>query len=96
VGAQGQFYLGDLTYGVGKKRASQTAEINFDPQTQEFICLLADVCQTIRLPAKGLTKAALMGELTPLVMWPSYQPLLPFDKAARRESVLRQLLTDTT
>jgi hypothetical protein len=95
VGAQGQFYLGDLTYGVGKKWANQTSEIKFDPPTQEFICLSADAGRTIRLPAKGLTKAALMGELTPLVMLPSYQPLLPFDPAAWRESVLRQMLTDT-
>jgi hypothetical protein len=95
VGAKGQFYLGALTYGLGKTWANQTLEITFDSQTQEFICLSAEGARTVRLPAQGLTKQILMGELT-MVTGPSYQPMLPFDATTWRQYGLFQLLPGTT
>ena len=96
VSSQGQFSLGSYCYGVGRDLANQTLEITFDPQTRELICLSEDGSQEIRLPAQGLTKSDLMGELGPLIAWPGYQLALPFSRSAWREMLLCSDLTGTT
>ena len=93
---QGQFSLGTHRYGVGKNFGKQTLEITFDPQTCELLCLSEDGSQQISLPAQGLTKSDLMGELGPLIALPAYQLALPFSQAAWREMILSNDLTGTT
>jgi transposase len=92
----GQFSLGTCRYNVGKGLGEQTLEITFDSQTREFKCLPEDGGQEIRLAAQGLTKTDLMGELGPLIALPAYQLALPFSRAAWREMMLCNNLTDTT
>jgi hypothetical protein len=94
--SQGQFSLGSQRYNAGKALAEQTLEITFDPQTCEFKCLSESGDQEIRLPAQGLTKTALMGELSPLLALPAYQLALPFSRSAWREMVMCNDLTGTT
>lgn len=92
----GQFSLGAHRYGVGKNLGDQTLEITFDPQSCELKCLSEDGRQEMRLPARGLTKFDLMGELGPLVALPAYQLALPFSPSAWREMTLCTTLTGMT
>jgi hypothetical protein len=94
--SQGQFSLGTYRYSIGKSLSNQTVEITFDPRTRELVCLSEDGSQTIRLAVQGLTKAALMGELSPLVALPVYQLALPFSRSTWREMMLCDELTGTT
>lgn len=95
VTAAGQFALGASRYGLGKAWGSQTIEITFDPQTQEFVCLSADGKNTRRLPAKGLTKQDLMGELN-MQGFPHYQYAFPWSLQVARNNILHAELTGTT
>jgi hypothetical protein len=95
-GSLGQLSIGTYRYGVGKAFANQTFEVTFDSQTLEWICLPADGREAIRIPTKGPTKAALMGELNPLLACPAYQLALPFSPSAWREMTLANNLTGTT
>jgi hypothetical protein len=92
----GQFSLGARRYGLGKDFANRTLEITFDTQTRELICLSEDGQQETHLPIQGLTKSALMGELSPLVSLPVHQLALPFTPSTWREMVLASDLTGTT
>ena len=92
----GQFSLGAFRYNLGKSRSNQTLEITFDGQTRQLICLLADGSQQVRLAVQGLTKAALMGELNPLLALPAYQLALPFSRSAWRQTMICNQLTGTT
>ncbi len=94
--SQGQFSLGTLRYGVGKTLGNQTLEITFDPQARELVCLSQDGKQKIRHAVRGLTKAALMGELSPLVTLPAYQLALPFTRSTWREIMLCDGLAGST
>ena len=92
----GQFSLGSHRYNVGKDLGDQMLEITFDSQTCELICLSEDGSRKIRLPVQGLTAAALMGELSPLLVLPAYQLALPFSRSAWREMTMCNDLTGTT
>jgi transposase len=92
----GMFSLGAQRYNAGTKYARQTLEITFDPQTCELVCLPEKTTQPIRLPAKGLTQEALMGELDPLMTIPVYQLALPLSRQTWREMMLCRTLADTT
>ena len=70
-------------------------EITFDPDTQEFICLSADAQHTRQVPAKGLTKTDLLGEL-PLDHFSNHQYALPWTFLACRQNLLLTELTGTT
>jgi hypothetical protein len=94
--SQGQLSLGAHRYSVGNRLNDQTVEITFDPQTRELACLSEDGSREIRLAVKGLTKAELMGELSPLVALPAYQLALPFSRSTWREIMLCNDLTGTT
>lgn len=91
----GQFTLGACRYGLGKAWANQEIEITFDPQTQELICRSEDGQTTQRLPAKGLTKADLMGELD-MAKFPNYQYAFPWSAAVCRLNLLAEEMTGTT
>jgi hypothetical protein len=94
--SQGQFSLGTCRYTVGKSLSNQTLEITFDSQTRELVCLSQDGSREVRLAVQGLTKAALMGELSPLVVLPAYQLVLPFSRSTWREITMCNDLTGTT
>jgi len=95
VSAQGQFSLGAHRYGVGKAWANQTVEITFDPTQQVFVCRSEDGQHTLQLPAQGLTKVDLLGELPPWEKLPAYQRRLPLSPAAWRENILYQEMAGT-
>jgi transposase len=92
----GQFSLAARRYGLGKDFANRTLEITFDAQTHKLTCLSEDGKQETHLPIQGLTKSALMGELSPLVSQPFYQLALPFSPSTWREMMLASDLTGTT
>jgi transposase len=91
----GQFTIGAYRYGLGKSWANQEIEITFEPQTQEFSCRSEDGQTTQRLPAKGLTKADLMGELD-MIQFPNYQYAFPWSADICRLNLLCQEMTGTT
>jgi Helix-turn-helix domain len=95
-GPVGLLSLGHHRYGVGRAFGNQTFEVTFDSQTLEWICLPADGRERIRIPAQGLTKSALMGELSPLLACPAYQLALPISPSAWRQMTLANNLTGTT
>ena len=95
-GSLGQLSMGGYRYGVGRAFANQTFEVTFDSQTLEWICLPEDGREEIRIPTRGPTKSALMGELSPLTACPTYQLALPFSPSAWREMILANNLTGTT
>lgn len=78
VSSVGQVALGGYRYGLGQTWKGQTVEITCNATDQHLIFLSEDGTQTRRLPAQGLTKEDLMGELEPLVTLPAYQLALPF------------------
>jgi transposase len=96
VSAQGQFSLGNYRYGIGTRFARQQIEITFEPETQFFLCHSEDASHSVPLPALGLTKQDLMGDLGPLVALPAHQLPLPFSSDEWRTLHLSQYLTGTT
>lgn len=92
----GMFSLGSQRYNAGSRFARQNLEITFDPLTLEFVCLPQTQALPLRLPAKGLSKEILMGELDPLTAIPFYQLALPWSPRAWRENVLCLALGATT
>jgi hypothetical protein len=95
-GPLGQLSIGHHRYGVGRAFPNQMFEVTLDPHTLEWICLPADGRERIRIPTRGLTKSALMGELSPLMACPAYQLALPISPSAWREMMLANNLTGTT
>ncbi len=94
--AKGIFSLGGQRYNATRALANQMIEITFDAQTQEFVCVSADGQIQVRLPARGLTKEDLMGELKPADAVAPYQLLLPFSREAWRKTALAALSSGTT
>ncbi len=95
VSSVGQFSIGGQRYRANKF-ANQTVEITFSAHNLEFTCVSEDGQQEVRLPMKGLAKADLMGELSPLLSQPVYQLALPFSQDTWREMMLANDLTGTT
>src|SRR5437667_2448575 len=85
VRTNGYFGLGSYQYYLGKHFARCGVAIRFDPDTTALICQPEGSEETIRLPAQGLTKAELMGELGVLQALPIYQLALPFSLTAWRQ-----------
>lgn len=71
-------------------------KVTFDPEKQELVCCPEKGGGPIRLPIRGLTKADLMGELSPLRAVPAYQLSLPLSLAGWRQLGLAEALTGTT
>lgn len=96
VSSQGQMALGGQCYYLGPAFAGQQVKITFDPQTWELICHPEKGGGPLRLPVRGLSKADLMGELSPLRAVPAYQLALPLSMAEWRQLALADALTGTT
>jgi transposase InsO family protein len=96
VRTNGFFGLGAYHYYLGKHFARLSVAFRFDPDTTTLICQPDGCEETIRLPAQGLTKAELMGELAVLQALPSYQFALPFSLSAWRQLEYAHNLTGTT
>lgn len=95
VSAAGQFTLGTFRYGLGKAWGNQTIEIHFDPTTQEIVCASADAQAIQRLPAHGVSKRDLMGELD-LDEFPHYQYAFPWSAEVCRRNLLCAEWSGTT
>lgn len=92
----GTLSLGSHIYGLGVAWKEQEVEITFDPSTRQLVFCSADGEQEKRLPIKGITLEALMGELGPLVGLPEFQLALPFSWDEWRVIQLCDTLGDTT
>ena len=92
----GSLMRGGYRYYLGKHFARRSVAIGFDPDTIALICQPEGSEETIQLPAQGLTKAELMGELAALQALPMYQLALPFSLAAWRQLEYAHNLTGTT
>ena len=96
VRTNGYFGGGRYQYYLGKHFARCGVAIRFDPDTMTLICQPEGSEETIRLPAQGITKAELMGELAALQALPIYQLALPFSLSAWRQLEYAHNLTGTT
>ena len=96
VRTNGYFGLGSYQYYLGKHFARCGVAIRFDPGTTTLICQPEGSEETIGLPAQGITKAELMGELAALQALPIYQLALPFSLSAWRQLEYAHNLTGTT
>ncbi len=96
VRSNGYFGLGSYQYYLGKRFARCGAAIRFDPDTTTLMCQLEGSEETMRLPAQGITKTELMGELALLQALPIYQLALPFSLAAWRQLEYAHNLTGMT
>ncbi len=96
IRSNGFFSLGGYQYYLGKHFAQRSVAIRFDPESMALVCQPEGSEETIRLPAQGITKAELMGELAALQALPIYQLALPFSLAAWRQLEYAHNLTGTT
>jgi len=78
VSSVGTFSLGGHVYYVTPRFAHQTLQITFDSPTRQLVCLSQNGTEVLRLDIQGLTKAALMGDGSPLPECIPYQLPLPF------------------
>src|SRR3989440_10805314 len=92
----GVFSLGSSEYYIGKQFARRCIEIRFDPDPIAFICHPEGSEELVRVPAQGLTKAVLMGELAALQALPAYLLALPFSLEAWRQCEYANNLIGTT
>ncbi len=93
--SHGEFGLGTQHYNVSRANARAMLEIGFDPATIEFVIQIAGTQQIIRRPARGLTKADLMGDCTTIAL-PNYQFGLPFSRQDWCTMALADCTTGTT
>jgi len=92
----GEWSIGHQRYRLGPRAANREVALRFDPQSWELVCLVEGTDQELRLKAQGLTKAALMGELAPVLSLPVHQLTLPFSREDWRRLALIQFVADTT
>jgi len=92
----GEFWLGMQRYNAGRRCAKTIMEVTFDAEALEFIACQAGTENIRRFPAKALTKANLMGELSPILKMPSFQLALPFSRPIWRQMMLASGLKGTT
>jgi transposase len=72
------FSLGGQTYYIGQGWKHQQIEIMCDASDRHLVCFSDAGDLLCRLPIKGISKDALMGELAPYVNLPMFQLHLPF------------------
>lgn len=77
VSSIGTVTLGGQVYGLGRAWAKQQVEITFDEGDQHLVFSAAQEVPIKRLPIRGITVEALIGELDPLVNLPAFQLALP-------------------
>jgi hypothetical protein len=93
---KGQLLLGSHRYGLGKDWSKQSIRLTFEPCTQEYLCCrTASNNQSIeRLPAHGLTKTDLMGELD-MTAFANHQYAFPWSTLAIRKNQTADLIGTT-
>jgi hypothetical protein len=96
IRTNGFFCLGGYSYYLGKHVAQRSLAIHFDSDSLAFHCQLEGSEEIVWVPAQGLTKAELMGELAALHTLPTYQLVLPFSPAAWRQLEYANSLMGTT
>jgi transposase len=74
----GAFSLGDLRYVLGKDWTGKVAEITFDLSDRHLVFRSPEIDEPRRLPIKGITKSALIGEMGSLTSLNYFQLALPF------------------
>jgi transposase len=74
----GTFSLGGYLYNATTRFAGQTLEITFDATTAKLVCLPEKGAAAFYLDIQGLTKSALMGNMSFLPGYSAYQLALPF------------------
>ena len=92
----GALTRGGLSLLFGNHFVRCGVTICFDPDTTVLLCQPEGSEETMQLPAQGLTKAELMGELAVLQALPIYQLALPFSLEAWRQLEYTHILTGTT
>jgi hypothetical protein len=93
---RGTIHLGTYEYGFGYRYHGQTMEITFDPVQVAFVCQPEDATEPLVVPARGLTKADLMGDLAWMLALPAYQLAFPFSSEEQRHLALVECLSGTT
>lgn len=83
--SHGEFWLGTYRYNLGHTQRNCQVAIHYDPVQRELVCQPDGTGPARRFPLQGATVADLMGELTPLVLWPAYQFALPFTRDTWRQ-----------
>lgn len=96
TGNNGRFLLGGHWYYIGSRYRNRQVEITFDAEEVAFICQPASSEEAVHVPALGLTRRELMGDLAEILRLPAYQLALPFTKEDRQRLELAWFLTDTT
>jgi hypothetical protein len=96
VNSNGTVHLGTYEYCFGYRYRVQTMEITFDPVQVAFVCQPEGAQAPISVPARGLTKAELMGDLAWMLALPAYQLAFPFSPEEQRRLALVECLSGTT
>jgi transposase InsO family protein len=91
----GSVSLGTYKYYLDHHYDKQTMEITFDPSRVAFVCQPEGTKPPLVVPARGLTKADLMGDLAMLLQLPAYQLALPFFPQDQRRLALVECLSGT-
>jgi len=81
----GVFALGGYNYYLGKKLRGRTLVLSFDPAQGAWAAQVDGSAETLVIAPQGLTKSALMGELSRLLALPGHQLALPFTPEAWRQ-----------
>lgn len=92
----GQFDLGTYRYNAKRAAAHTTQEITFDSVSCQFCAKTVGTDNTQKFPAKGLTKADLMGESPAFARIPHYQQALSFSREVWRQNTLIQMTNRAT
>lgn len=78
VADNGTVSLGGTVYYVGRQWQQQQIEVTFDPDKRQFRCFDAAAQLLKELPLQGVSVQSLMGNVFPLVHFPTFQLALPF------------------
>ena len=93
---RGAVHLGRYDYRFGHRYNKHTMEITFDPVHVTFVCQPEGTLEPMVVPARGLTKAYLMGDLAWMLALPAYQLAFPFSPEDQRRLDLVECLSGTT
>ncbi len=91
----GEFWLGQQRYSVGRKYAKHEVAVAYDPAAREMVVRPGGGAEVVRLPAKGLSRADLTGELSQVLALPAHQLALPLTREAWRHQQLSAMTTGT-
>ena len=84
VAQNGSVALGGIYYYLNPKYGGRAIEVTFDPEWALFRGQVAGVAEPIEIIPRGLTKTALMGEVSTIAVLPVCQLALPLTHEAQR------------